>query len=154
MRILHFSAAPTAIELATLTCTKTTVKAEGNAARATGHLDSMDQRYRSELPVPVSRRLPPRRGTLASRHVALDKAAVAGLTRRRDPSTPAAREAVLLRPTGIEAPYRVVVMWPTSDGNVGDFPFAAAQTLSDHMRSIHDVSRCERIRCGHLHSPA
>jgi predicted permease len=41
---------------------------------------------------------------------------------------------------GIEAPARVVVLWPTSHGNVGEFPFAAVRTLSERMRSLHDVA--------------
>ena len=49
-------------------------------------------------------------------------------------------QAVLLRPMGIDAPARVVVMWPTSHGNVSEFPFAAARTLSDRMSSLHDVA--------------
>jgi hypothetical protein len=49
-------------------------------------------------------------------------------------------QAVLLRPMGIEAPARVVVVWPTSHGNVGEFPFAAARTLSDRMPSLNDVA--------------
>src|SRR5262245_4132568 len=49
-------------------------------------------------------------------------------------------QAVLLRPMGIAAPARIVVMWPTTQGAVGEFPFAALRTLGDRMASLNGVA--------------
>jgi putative ABC transport system permease protein len=56
-------------------------------------------------------------------------------------------QAVLLRPYNIEAPGRVVVMWPVQQDVVGEFTYNAARDL-DRLESLEDVASISSTNWG------
>jgi len=49
-------------------------------------------------------------------------------------------QAVLLAPLGVDAPNDVVIMWPTQNGTVGEFPYRASRDLRARMRAFEQVA--------------
>ena len=53
--------------------------------------------------------------------------------------------AVLLQPIGVSSPDRVVVLWPTSHGSPGEFPFATLRRLrAETQPGAENVAERER----------